>query len=348
MDEVVLPPDVAPAAPAAPAMDNVVFVEVLDKHEGLLSRHRFEQLPLTLGTSYRSDHIIDVETNDAANVTLTRGEDGVLCIVAADGASDFWAPGGKTRRWRVDPARSIIVAGQRIRVRTRDYTPEASAARATQGNVMRGIGPRAWLWTVPLALLTYAAETWLSDIDGERTAIYVSGGMGIVACLALWSGAWALVSRLTGRASHFLSHVAVAALAIVVVFVLDYFLDTLAFSFNLSIIQRYDWAIVSMVMAALVWCHSYLIARTQARTAALAAMLIGGALFAFQGITFYNLRGDLASTATLSVLRPPAVRVASGTDMDGFFKGAEALKERAEKSRPEKPDGMDLGGLGED
>ncbi|HNY47855.1 MAG TPA: hypothetical protein PKN64_12920, partial [Casimicrobium sp.] len=143
-------------------------------------------------------------------------------------------------------------------------------------------------------------------------------------------------------------HVAVAALAIVVVFVLDYFLDTLAFSFNLSIIQRYDWAIVSMVTAALVWCHSYLIARTQARTAALAAVLIGGALFAFQGITFYNLRGDLASTATLSVLRPPAIRVASGTDMAGFFKGAEALKERAEKSRTEKPDGLDLGGLGED
>ncbi|HNY47391.1 MAG TPA: hypothetical protein PKN64_10565, partial [Casimicrobium sp.] len=62
-----LPPDVAPAAPAAPTIDNVVFVEVLDKHEGLLSRHRFEQLPLTVGTSYRSDHIIDVETNDAAN-----------------------------------------------------------------------------------------------------------------------------------------------------------------------------------------------------------------------------------------------------------------------------------------
>ncbi len=342
MDEVITPP-AAPLATVEPA-DNVVFVEVLDKHEALVSRHRFDQLPLTLGTSYRSDHIIESEANATANVTVSRGEDGALWVIAADGAPDFWAPGGKTRRWRIDPSRSFIVAGQRVRVRTRDFVPEA----VPKQGATRGIGPRTWLWAVPLALLTFAVETWLGDIDGERTAIYVSGAMGIIAFLALWSGAWALVSRLTGRASHFLSHVAVAALSVVVVFVLDYFLDTLAFAFNLSIIQRYDWAIVSIVMAALVWCHSYVISRTHARTAALAAVLIGGALFAFQGITYYNQRGDLASTATLSVLRPPALRVASGSNIEGFFKDAEALKARAEKSRPEKPDGLDFGGYGED
>jgi hypothetical protein len=56
----------------------------------------------------------------------------------------------------------------------------------------------------------------------------------------------------------------------------------------------------------------------------------------------------LTSSPTLSVLRPPALRVATGTDVDGFFKGAGALKDRAEKSRPEKPDGLDFGGYGED
>ncbi len=344
MDEIVVPSNMS----AALEIDNVVFIEVLDKHDGLVERHRFAHLPLSLGTSYRSDHIIESESSNTASISLTRSEGGSLWMTADDGTPEFWAPGGKTRRWRVDPAHGIIVAGQRIRIRTRDYVPEAVKSRTAQSIVLRGMGARAWLWAVPLALASYAIETWLGDIDGERTAVYITGAMTIIASLALWSGAWALVSRLTGRASHFLSHVAVAALAVVGVFVLDYLLDTLAFAFNLSIIQRYDWALVSMVMAVLVWCHSYVIARTQALTAALAAVLIAGSLFAFQGLTFYNLRGDLTSSPTLSVLRPPALRVATGTDVDGFFKGAGALKDRAEKSRPEKPDGLDFGGYGED
>ena len=344
MDEVMTDSALA----AVPVFDDTVFIEVLDKHETLIERHRFAQLPLSLGTSYRSDHIIEAETDSAAQVTVLRGDDGALWVTAPESAPEFWAPGGKTRRWRVDAARSFIVAGQRIRIRTRDYAPVASGSRAARPNSLRGLGARAWLWAVPLALATYAVETWLSDIDGERASMYVTGSITVIVILALWSGAWALVSRLTGRASHFLSHVAAAALAVAAVFVLDYFLDTLAFLFNLPIIQRYDWSLVSIAVATLVWCHSYLIARTQARTAALAAVLIGGALFAFQGLTFYNQRGDLASTLTLSVLRPPALRIASGTDVEGFFKEAGALKDRAEKSRPEKPDGLDFGGLGED
>lgn len=335
----------SPAATAAP--DDVVFLELLDKHDGLVERNRFENLPLTLGSAYDNDYIVDAEaTKDRRQLALSvvRGADGALLLKAADGAPDFWAPGGLTRSWRVDPDQSFIVGGHRMRVRTRAYVPHP---RALPTQVLPALGRWAWLWTVPLALVCMLAVTWLADIDGERSAAYITSALVMLGVLSTWSGVWALVSRLTGRASHFLAHLSLAALAAVALTVLDYLFDTAAFSFNLPSIQRYDYALVGLTVAVVVWCHSRLVARLRLRTAVVSAVLLGGALFGIQALTAYTSRGNIASTQTLTELRPPALRIARGTTVESFFADTEALKARAESSRPEKPEGFDFAG-GED
>lgn len=328
-----------------PVADDAIFLESLDKHDGLIARHRFDRLPVTLGAAYDSDHIVDAEPakdRRAVAARIARSADGSLAVTARDGAPDFWAPGGMTRAWRVDPDQIFLLGGQRFRVRTRSYvaSPRAFSASAT---VLPALGRWAVLWALPLALLCGAAITWLGDIDGERGTAYVSGALVTVGMLAVWSGAWAALSRLTGRASHFLAHLSLAALAVVAVIVLDYLFDTAAFSFNLPAIQRYDYALVGLIVGALVWCHARLVTRLHARTAAVAAFAVGGALFAFQALTAYTARGNIASTATLTELRPPALRAASAVSTDTFFAGSEALKAKTESSRPEKPEGFDFG-----
>ncbi|MBL8309568.1 MAG: hypothetical protein JNL19_04000 [Burkholderiales bacterium] len=337
-----LDPADAHVATASASDANWVFVETLDKHDGLRERHRFLSLPIGIGTAYRNDLILDGDDHrDGLHsaARIVRGDDGGLWVEALDGAPDLWAPGGKTRRWRVDGNASFIVGGQRLRVRTADFVP----APAPRVPVLRGVGSKAWLWALPLALVTLLFEVWIGDLDGERQSVYLTTVFSAAMVLALWAGAWALVSRLTGRVSHFLTHLALAAMAVVALFVLDYAFDTLAFSFNLAIIQKYDYALVGLVIGALVWCHAFLVVRTHARTAAVAAVLVGGALFAFQALGAYNQRGSLASSSTLSVLRPPSLRVATGHSSAEFFSDTATLKlrQRAESSRPEKPEGND-------
>ena len=324
-----------------PALDAVVFLEALDKHDGLVARHRFGQLPVTLGEGYGSDHIVDAEpAKDRRSVAarITHADDGSLMVTADDGAADFWAPGGVTRSWRVDPDQSFMLGGHRYRVRTRGYVASARAS----ANVLPALGRWAALWALPLALACGAIITWLGDIDGERGTAYVSGALVTVGMLAVWSGVWAALSRLTGRASHFLAHLSLAALAVVAVIVLDYLFDTAAFAFNVPAIQRYDYALVGVLVGTLVWCHARLVTRLQARTAVASALAVGGALFAFQALTAYTARGNIASTATLTELRPPALRVATAVSADTFFKGSESLKVKTEASRPEKPEGFDF------
>jgi hypothetical protein len=332
----------APAVSAAP--DDVVFLELLDKHDGLVARSRFERLPLTLGSAYDNDYIVDAEsTRDRRQpaLSLERGADGALLLSANEGAPAFWAPGGLTRSWRVDPDQSFIVGGHRMRIRTRAY---AAHPRALPVQVLPTLGRWAWLWTLPLAVGCMLAVTWLGDIDGERKAAYITSALVMLAVLSAWSGVWALVSRLTGRTSHFLAHLSLAALAAVALVVLDYVFDTAAFAFNLPSIQRYDYALVGLTVAVLVWCHSRLVARLRQRTAVISAVVLGGALFGIQALTAYSSRGNIASTQTLTELRPPALRLATGSTTEKFFADAETLRTRAESSKPEKPEGFDFTG----
>ena len=336
--------EIAPLPPA----DNVVFLELLDKHDGLVVRHRFDRLPVTLGAAYDNDHIVDAEpSKDRRPVaaSITRSADGSLVVCAAVGARDFWASGGLARLWTVNPDESFLLGGQRFRVRTRSYVP---APNATNAAVLPALGHWAFAWAVPLALACGAATTWLADIDGERGSAYLSSAFVMVAILALWSGVWALLSRLNGRAGHFLAHLSLAALAVVAVVLLDYAFDTAAFAFNLPAIQRYDYALVGVIVGALVWCHARLVTRLQAGTALVSAVLMGGALFAFQALSAYTARGDIASTATLTELRPPALRVALAVSPDTFFAGSESLKAKTEASRAEKPEGFYLGALSDE
>ena len=139
-----------------------------------------------------------------------------------------------------------------------------------------------------------------------------------------------------------------AALAVVAVVMLDYAFDTAAFAFNLPAIQRYDYALLGIIVGAVVWCHARLVTRLHAGTALASALVMGGALFAFQALSAYTARGNIASTATLTELRPPALRMATPVATETFFAGSESLKAKTESSRSERPEGLNLGALGDE
>jgi hypothetical protein len=325
--------------------NDTVFIEVLDKHDGVVQRHRFSTVPLSIGTAYRNDFILDADDDGATNVAMRveRAEDGALELVATEGAAKFWAPGGMTRRWRINADHAAVVAGVRLRIRTLDYAP-AIGAKGAAASSRLNLGRWAWLWSLLLAMASFFALTWISDIDGSKAVNYFSSALGILMVIVIWASVWALVSRLTGRASHFLTHLAVGALAVVALSVIDFVLDTLAFSFNMSSLQRYGYILIGVVFGVAAWVHGRHIARVGGATAGITAVLIGVVLFLSQAVGYYTLRGNIASAQTMTELRPPALRVAKGSTLDGFFADAEALKEKSEQSRSEKPDGSDLGG----
>ncbi len=317
------------------------FVEVLDKHDAVLHRARYENMPISIGNSYRCDHVIDSEASGDYRVKLLRDDDGVLRVQSP---YRFWAPGGLTLDWAVDPDAAFIVAGERVRIRTRDYAP---SRRAPAGSAIAWLGGWTTLAAIAGALGVTALQAWLADIDGDRFSNYVTGALGILGMISIWAGIWAIVSRLNGKSSHFLAHLSLASIAVVAIWLIDFVVDTVAYGFNASMLSRYSYVLFALCVAALVWCHTRYIVRTRTLSAVTTAIAFGLAAFAMQATNFYSLRGSLASSLTMTETRPPGWRFVSGSNIDQLFSEAAKLEQRAIDSKSEKPEGIDYGSYGE-
>lgn len=320
------------------ARDQGAFIEVLDKHDTVLHRIRYDRLPITIGNTYRCDHVLDSDDTRAQTVLLAHDESGALSVQSTDHAR-FWAPGGLTHRWSVNPDQAFVVAGERLRVRTRDYL----ATRSTAPSAIGWLGGWMTLAAVAAALAVTALQGWLADIDGDRLSGYVTGALGMVGVVSLWSSVWAIVSRLNGKSSHFLAHLSLASLAVVAIAAVDFVFDSAAFSLNLPWLQRYGYLLLALSLAVLVWCHTRYIVRARLGSALTAAFAVGLTVFVLQATTYYNLRGNLSSSLTMTEMRPPGWRITNGASLDAFFANGASLEKRAEDSKPEKPDGLDLG-----
>ncbi len=333
-----------PTLGALEAHDAGAFVEVLDKHDAVLRRERFETLPVTIGNSYQCDYVIDSESARDERVVLTRNDTGALIVNSVSTAAKFWAPGGMTSAWAINPDQAFLVAGERIRVRTRDYTPSRSRLVQT---------PLAWLggWTtlvaVALAIAITALQTWVADTEGERATKYVTGALAMVGLVSLWAGAWAVVSRLTGRSTHFLAHLSLACLALVAIATIDFVFDSAAYALNFSTLYQYGYLLAAACVGVLVWCHTRYIVRTSVASAATTGFVFAIAIASMQAITYYNLRGNLEAGQTMTEMRPPSWQWVSSATLDDFFSGSAHLEKRAEESKPEKPEGFDFGSYGE-
>jgi hypothetical protein len=323
----------------AVARDRGAFVEVLDKHDSVMHRARYERLPITIGNTYRCDHVVDSDDPRPQSVVLDRDDDDALIVRGEVAHQKFWAPGGSTQQWRVNADQAFLLAGERIRIRTRDYAPAKASA---QPSAIRRLSGWATPIAVAAALGITALQGWLGDIDGDRLSKYVTGALGIFGAIAIWAGIWALVSRLNGRSSHFLSHLSLASIGVVAITVIDYAFDSAAFAFNWSTLAKYGYVLFAMCIGVLVWGHTRYIVRARAGVAMTTAVAFAVAMFTTQATTFFNLRGGLASSLTMNEMRPPAWRVVDGASIDDFFAKSEALQKRAEDSKPEKPDGIDF------
>jgi hypothetical protein len=324
--------------------DQGAFVEVLDKHDSVLHRARFERLPISIGNTYRCDHVVDSDDAKTESVVLEHDADGTLVVRAEASHHKFWAPGGMTQLWRVNAEEAFLLAGERIRIRTRDYVP---ARKSAQPSAIRGLGG----WMTPLAVAAAlgvtALQGWVGDIDGDRLSKYVTGALGIFGAIAIWSGIWALVSRLNGKSSHFLVHLSLASLGVVAIAIIDFLFDSAMFAFNWSTLAKFGYVLFAVCVGVLVLGHTRYVVRTRTGVALTTAVAFAVAMFTAQATTFFNLRGGLASSLTMTEMRPPSWRVVDGETIDEFFANSENLQKRAEDSKPEKPEGLDFGAYGE-
>lgn len=317
-------------------MDAMMLVEVLDVHGHTQQRQRVGSAggQCRIGRSLTCDMIIDDGFAAPEHTLLTLQGDGRVLV------QDLGSRNGTRIDGRlVDRNDGQVIAGgelrigkTRVRVRTANEAPLEPERPFRRDPLRRH---RTLLAVAGLLLcLAFAAFlqwTWAPERLAQQVLI---AELLVVAGLAVWVGAWSLVSRLTVGAWQVRIHLAIAA-SCVALWVWGYWLYTVA-----AFALQWRWLGPFMVgLGALVaLAAAYLHLRNATQFARLASLSLALLAPLFCGGVFWLVDLQIDPRTVNRVehgarIFPPSLRLAPSMNPGDYLSDAEALKREANRNR---------------
>ncbi len=302
----------------------LAVVEILDADGRSRQVVPVSHWPIAIGRSIECDVVLDDPYTAPHHATLDERE-GVLGIEAA-GSLNGVSVGKRLLKAhdRLDlmPGDVFRVGGTRLRVRraTDALAPERTLPDARTGWISLVVLPALLaLWT--------AAEHWLSTDPGGRSIDYLTLIIATVLGLAVWSGFWSLGSRLFRQRFDYWTHVRAAALFFFTAAVVRALLPLVAYTLGWEWPSRIAYLTNIGVLWALVLAHLTIMlpARRKVLAVAMGAIfVVGTSLYLTRN---YQTTHRVFPELYVTMLAPPAVRLASPTAIDRFIDETRALKD---------------------
>jgi hypothetical protein len=195
-------------------------------------------------------------------------------------------------------------------------------------------------WAMGLAMalvLAVGLVNWLSLTGEASTHVVLVPLIALVTMVAVWTGLWAVVSRIFAGQSLFVLHLRIALTACVALVLWDQLAQATAFALAWREMSEYaglgGWAL----LAATCYAHLHAIGPRHLRSAMalVGALILAGA--AVQYFDKWEMRSEVGQRAALGELRPPAFRVVPAASPDDFFKRTDAIKQRVDQARVKEP-----------
>lgn len=313
-------------------MDEVIYVELLDRHGDVASRHAARTLPVRIGRAYDNDIILDDPCVAAHHVVVQHTPAGELEIVDAGSRNGLFRVGQRQRVAceRVDPSALYRAGRTEFRVRASAYRVAEELAERGAGNLREPLLALAAILAVVAALFL---DTWSGINERTELATLVKTPVLIVLALFVWAGAWGLAGRLLLGERRFAAHLTAAALALIAVFLANR-LDYVAFALSAPQTDYLAPCAVGVALAWGLWRHLALVIRRPRRGVALAAAAVAAACVGFFTlITQPDRADDVPQMAYLKHIKVPEARLVGGTDTRQFFRDAEQIKVELEALR---------------
>lgn len=307
-------------------MDELIHIEVLDRHGQVAARHVARTLPVRIGRAYDNDLILEDPYLAPHHLVLERGPTGELEIVDAGSRNGLFRAGARQRitRARVDPEARYRAGKNEFRIRSSAYAVAEELVDAGPGRLRP---PLVALVSVMAMAAVVLLDVWSGTFEKTELTKFATQPVLTMLALLAWAGAWALAGRLFSGASRFAAHVTVGALAVIGVYVAVDQSDYLAFALAMPGAQYLALAAVWAILAWALWRHLALALRNAGRGARLAAVTVASAgIGLFVLYTHLEQVDDLNRMAFSTAIKAPAVRLVEGSEAELFFQEAHALK----------------------
>jgi hypothetical protein len=317
------------------------LVEILSRDGDVVARVRLDRLPATIGRAYDCDVLLDDPYVAPQHARLQLDGSGVLEAVdlgSRNGLIDA-ATGERQARMSID-GNTVLRLGRTL-VRVRGPGSAVPPERVDRGH--RWI--ERWPYAAGAALLVAAYgvyEAWVSAFGPRAPATtYLLTPLGLLALLLVWSGAWALASRLFVRHAHFTAHLSVAGTGLLALIAIDLLGDQLAFALGARGIGAAAHLLALVAVGGLVFAHLALIRPLRLRRMALAAAALTAAAIGLDMFRSYQGRGTLVDAPFMASLSHPRLRLVHPGPLEGLLQRAAALKPDIDRLRSDRGGGDD-------
>jgi hypothetical protein len=308
----------------------VTWIEVLDRRDRVMERVRVASLPMTIGRDYSNDVVVDDPLVSARHLRLSLDEAGELVaedLASLNGVHLLGAGPARIQRAQIAP-------GARLRIGKTIVRP-CGPATAIEPVVAPQAQRRRLLARPPIALATIVASVgyligflFLRNYEMTPAVDSIRLATVVLAPLAVWALAWALVTRVTTQRWSFLAHVATICAFMVAAYSLNIASEYASFltSFDRAV-QRAHWAVYAVLLAWLLSAHLAFASPRPRRVRWLASAAVAIALCG-TGAALAGWRDDPFTTETryASYLKPVPSGWLRGEPLDDFVARIDDVK----------------------
>lgn len=315
-------------------MAAVMWIEVLSRDGAVAARSRIDRDEARIGRGFDNDIVVDDPHVAPNHLRIFRAEDGELVVEDLGTVNGLFAEHGSQRVQRLrladEPGIRIGRTVLRIHDAARPVAPERPLTP-----------PRAHAsWAAGLTLALFAMillVNWL-DLTNEPSAnVVMLPLLGLATVLAIWSGLWALLSRVFFGQAQYSVQLRIAATACIALVIWDQLAKTFSFALAWREMSEYAglgaWALLGATCVA--HLHSISARHMRAAQAVVVVLIAAGAAIQYFGKS--EARNLVGQRATLGDLRPPGFRLAPPATAEEFFKRAEGVRQKVDLARVREP-----------
>jgi hypothetical protein len=309
------------------------FVETLARNGDVLHRHQVDALPIRLGRGYDNDFIVD-DIHCAPRHAIIESDPEGRMVLRDLGTRNGVIHQGKRKDSLVMTGDTVVRLGHTsMRVRAADFPVPAELVDRTMHGWEGGMPGLVGMFLIGVfSVLT----VWLNDTQSFQLIRYLQAlAYGIGAGLA-WGGAWAFANRLFGRHARLGRHLFIFGCGIAAITVFKLGSSALAYSFSLESLTRYGSHAAILLAAGMLYFHLSTVKPHSSQRFAVTCLIL--ALLA-SGLTLISNEqrgGRIGDELYMSVLMPPAMRVAPNHGVDEFMGKVNGMKALLDKERVKK------------
>lgn len=317
-------------------MDEIVFVEILNRHNRVKNRVRLDHFPASIGTAYTNDVILDdrYASPKEARIELSELSEPILRNSGSVNGIHKRHDGKVVESEKLKSGDIFRIGHTHVRIMFASHEmPEPIAIKAGVLEVSEWANNFFILLGIFLVgFATLIADEYSGQVGNfSKTEFYeavISAGVGLL----FVSGIWAAGTRLVSHEFRLFQHLAVLSFFVVTGIIIDLATGYVDFVFSPdAYLKGISLFLYCLLGVAWLFTHLCVVSNQALRIKALSSIMLVGIIFGMVQLgESVNEEFNTGALKFSNTIKPHGLGLVSFTTADELFSNAQSLKEKLE------------------